>query len=269
MKRDVVPSTGVPNEVLAPPPPLEMARLGVEDARELIEEAKFYLISRNLFGRGSPHEDAWRNFYEACDPVVRGLARQFGRRGADFEDGVQEVWRVLLVRLPAFHPEPGRGRFRAWLEVVARRALIDHARRNRRFDRVERLEARRADELFGRTGDPAEDLDRRCDIEEVRAAIGRYRLRWPSGPGHEILHLRWIEGRDGAETALALGLTLDQVWAHQNRALKRLASLLGAPPLGRQGGGGKISRISEKVRKLAGRSDVSTSVRTPRDCPEK
>ncbi len=202
-----------------------------EGSPEWLENVKSYLSSRDHTRDGETSKDAWDRFYQVYDPIIRGLARRSSRHGADFEDSVQEVWRVILVRLPSLRHDPGRGRLRAWLEVVARRALIDQARRRRRAARIDLLGEGRADDcdLASLSANPADDFERDCLVEEVRDALARYRERWPTGPGAEILRLRWLEGRDGAETAAALGLSIEQIWAHQNRALKRLAGLFLAP----------------------------------------
>lgn len=67
----------------------------------------------------SPEPAVWQRFVDLYGPVLLSWARRCGAPQQDAADLVQEVFAVLLVKLPQFeHRSPGG--FRAWLRVVVR-----------------------------------------------------------------------------------------------------------------------------------------------------
>lgn len=206
----------------------------------VIEEARTYLMSSaSADERTTIAPDAWDRFYRAYDPLVQKLARSQTRPGADAADGAQEVWAVLVRRLPGFRYDPRRGRFRAWLMVVARRVLADWCR------------ARRSHEpfptgwdvsLLGREPDPGDTLERDEVRQWVRTSLAELRMRI-SETSYQVVVQRWIEGRDTLEIAAQLGLTIEQVWSRHHRAAAELRRFL-------------IRRLGEDLA-VAGRSAPS------------
>ena len=189
---------------------------------DVVEAARAYLESARAGVPPPGGGDAWDRFYRAYDPLVRELAAGSARPGDDPADGVQEVWALLVLRIPDFRYDPRRGPFRAWLTTLARRALADRRRRRP----TENLSHAHAARLVARGPTPAEALEREEARAAVRHALAEFRRR-ASGTTYRVVAERWLEGRPAAETASALGLTAAQVRSRRHRALARLRRLLG------------------------------------------
>jgi RNA polymerase sigma-70 factor (ECF subfamily) len=60
---------------------------------------------------------AWDRFVELYTPLLYYWARRAGLQESDAADLVQDVFALLVQKLPEFTYEPGRS-FRAWLHTV-------------------------------------------------------------------------------------------------------------------------------------------------------
>ncbi len=100
-------------------------------------------------GAEPPLLKAWDEFFKACDPYIRKVARQRSGTLVDPQDRVQEIWRVVILHLDQF--DPWRGSLRSWLTTVVRHALVDQ---DRCSQRVRRMETGIDDELLIADPDP-------------------------------------------------------------------------------------------------------------------
>jgi RNA polymerase sigma-70 factor (ECF subfamily) len=66
---------------------------------------------------------AWERFVRLFAPLVYQWARRFGLQEADAEETVQEVFVVLLRRMPRFEYDASRS-FRAWLSTITRHEAL-------------------------------------------------------------------------------------------------------------------------------------------------
>ncbi len=87
--------------------------------------------------RRPDEQDAWGRFVQLYTPLLYTWARHFGLGEADAADLVQEVFTTLVVKLPEFRYEPGKG-FRNWLRTVILNKWRDHLRPLRRVGGVGR-----------------------------------------------------------------------------------------------------------------------------------
>lgn len=139
-------------------------------------------------------------------PAVLRFVRRRVSSLPDAEDLTQEAFASAIETLArsAQHSEPTVG----WLYTVARRRLVDEARR-RRLDTVPLElvgEAASADDGYGSL--VADALD---------AALSRL-----SGPQRSVIVLRLLEGRSFAEIGARLGLTESACRVRFMRALRQL-----------------------------------------------
>ncbi len=212
----------------------------------LLEEARAFLDRR---GRGLPpgpgQAAAWDRFYREQAPFVRSIVHAYRPGAVDAEDAAQEVWSALLARLGAHRHDAARGRFRAWLFVLARHRLSDLGRHAARRA-AGPLSADDAATLPGGGDDPSEAFDRERAREQARAVLEEFRSG-VSEANYRIIHLRWIEGRTVAEVAAALGLTPARVRARHHRLMGRLRVLAGRRGEGQddRGGRGPGGRLPE------------------------
>src|SRR5438105_1682513 len=80
--------------------------------------------------------EAWQRFARLYTPLLRHWARRGGLSDADVDDLVQEVFLILLDKLPLFTFRPGQ-RFRGWLwTIVANKCRDFHRRQAARPDGV-------------------------------------------------------------------------------------------------------------------------------------
>lgn len=132
-------------------------------------------------------------------------------QGAEIDDVLQDVYLAAWTRRADFR---GEGPPAAWLGRIAVHTARNHARAARR--------RRRLAALFGLwppvgAPPPADETPSR-----VRDAVARLAHR-----DREVLVLRYLEQRSGAEVAALLGLSRNALDARLCRARRRLGALLG------------------------------------------
>jgi RNA polymerase sigma-70 factor, ECF subfamily len=161
-------------------------------------------------------EHAWARFVQLYTPLLFFWARRLGLQEPDAADLVQDVFALLVRKLPEFTYDRHRS-FRAWLRTVTLNSW-----RNRRR-RAELPRAEGPADLDGLAGpDPADVLGE----EEYR--------RWLVGRALELMQAEFqpstwkacwecvVHGRPAAEVAADLGLSVGAVYMAKSRVLSRL-----------------------------------------------
>jgi len=166
---------------------------------------------------------AWERFYRWCDATIRRFAASLRVKGVELDDCAQEVWSDLLRGLRNFRLDESRGRFSSWLYTIVRSKAMNLARRRGRFPAAE-LPASVTQGISAHEGDPAVICQRTSDREMVHRLLAELRRR-VSERSYRVLHLRHVEGCDPAQVAMALGLSVAQVWARDHRMKRELRQL--------------------------------------------
>ncbi len=79
--------------------------------------------------RTTTEQAAWERFVQLYTPLLCQWARRLGLSGADEADLVQDVFALLLQKLPKFQYE-SQGRFRGWLWTVTLNKWREQRRRH-------------------------------------------------------------------------------------------------------------------------------------------
>jgi RNA polymerase sigma-70 factor (ECF subfamily) len=159
---------------------------------------------------------AWERFVFLYTPLLCQWARRLGLQGLDVDDLVQDVFTILVQKLPVFRYDP-RKRFRGWLWTITLNQVRDRQRRPAAVQSAGAL--------------ALEELPDRGDVEE--AAEGEYR-EYLVRQALELLRPEFqpstwtafwecaMNGRPAAAVAAELSLNVGAVYAAKSRVLRRL-----------------------------------------------
>jgi len=158
---------------------------------------------------------AWAEFVERYGRKLYGWCRHWGLQEADAQDVAQDVLVRLAAKMRGFDYDPSRS-FRAWLKTLARHSLSDFCDAHRHIEAaggsqvVERLQSVEARE------DLVQQLEEEFDHEVLEEAVARVRAR-VTPKTWRVFEMTAQEGRSGAETAAALGMTVAAVFVAKGR----------------------------------------------------
>ena len=160
--------------------------------------------------------DAWKRFVKLYTPVLFDWAARAGLQETDAADLVQEVFVILLEKLPEFEYDR-TGSFRAWLRTVTMNKLRDGKRRAARsvtvgFD----------DKLFAKIEADADsywDLDFRREL--ARRALELMRTDFAPTTWQACWEFL-TQSKSAAEVAKRHGLSENAVYIAKCRILRRL-----------------------------------------------
>jgi RNA polymerase sigma-70 factor (ECF subfamily) len=162
-------------------------------------------------------EQAWSRLVELYTPLLYNWARRAGLQPQDAADLVQDVFTILVQKLPEFVYDKQRN-FRGWLRTL----LMNRWRDSRRRAAVRPAEVGHAD-LDGLAASSSDELFE--EVEYRRQLVGRA-LRLIRPEFRELTWKAWSEhglaGRPAAEVARELGLTEGAVYTAKCRVLRRL-----------------------------------------------
>jgi RNA polymerase sigma-70 factor, ECF subfamily len=162
-----------------------------------------------------PTAGAWERFAQLYTPLLYYWARRLGLKETDASDLVQEVFVLLLQKMPQFEHD-GRS-FRSWLRTVMLHRFYD-------------LRKKRTPQLAGDKGDLPEPA---VPDETELFAEDEYRLQL-AARALELMQAEFspstwkacwehvVEGRSAPEVAAELGMTAGAVYAARFRVIGRL-----------------------------------------------
>lgn len=164
---------------------------------------------------------AWSRFVTLYTPLLFHWAKKTGLQDQDAADLVQDVFALLLVKLPEFdyQAESGRaGQFRAWLRTVT----LNKWHERRRKKQAEALDA--GDERWNDVA-VADDVEafwqkeydeflvaRALEVMQAEFEPTSWKACWETT----------VNGRRAAEVGAELGLSEGAVYVAKSRVLRRL-----------------------------------------------
>jgi RNA polymerase sigma-70 factor (ECF subfamily) len=163
--------------------------------------------------RAGNDRSAWDRFYQVYGPLVRRWARGFGLTENDAADLQQEVFVLLVRKLPTFAYDPSRS-FRAWLRQTTLNKIRELARRRPPVTQAE------SHVLNG-----AAAVQASSDVEDRREVLLRTLalLRPEFDPTHWNAFWNYaVLGKPVKEVAAELAITPDAVYLAKHRILARL-----------------------------------------------
>jgi RNA polymerase sigma-70 factor (ECF subfamily) len=163
-------------------------------------------------------QQAWSRFVDMYTPLLYYWARRMGMQESDAADLVQEVFAVLVAKLPDFVYDRDKS-FRGWLRTILSNKWRD---RQRRRAAEPPLQA-------GRPADRAVEAEAFWESEYREQLVGRALELMQSEFQQNTWRACWevvVSGRDAADVAAELGLTVDAVYAAKYRVLRRLRTEL-------------------------------------------
>jgi RNA polymerase sigma-70 factor (ECF subfamily) len=161
---------------------------------------------------------AWVRFVQIYTPLLTHWAYRLGLAGPEAADLVQDVFTLLVQKLPHFRYDPAR-RFRGWLWTVTLNCCREKQRRLTVAPAAASDWERQGQET---AGDVAEEVAE----EEYRQYLTRRALELMQA---EFQAATWrafwecvVEERPAAEVAAELGLSENAVYLAKGRVLRRL-----------------------------------------------
>jgi len=167
--------------------------------------------------RQPAEQEAWARFVKLYTPFLYDWAHRLGLNEPDAADLVQDVFVVLVQKLPEFTYDQHRS-FRSWLGTVLRNKWRDHQRQRA----VRALHAREplGEDLAGPDENAAfaeAEYRQHLVSRALRLMQAEFQPRtWQACWEHVV------SGRPAAEVAAELGLSIDPVYAAKSRVLRRL-----------------------------------------------
>jgi RNA polymerase sigma-70 factor (ECF subfamily) len=160
---------------------------------------------------------AWDRFVNLYTPLLAHWARRLGQIGPDAEDLLQEVFAVLIRKLPDFQYDRSK-RFRAWLWTVT----VNKVREKRRRHLLP-MQAADVDGLDHVAGpEQAMELDE-AEYRQyvIQRALQLIRVEFQPTTWQAF----WacvVAGRSAEEAAAEFEMSLGAVYAAKSRVLRRL-----------------------------------------------
>jgi RNA polymerase sigma-70 factor (ECF subfamily) len=165
--------------------------------------------------RQPDRQAAWDRFVELYTPLLFYWARRGGLQDPDAADLAQDVFAVLLQKLPEFAYDRQRS-FRAWLGTVT---LNKWRERHRRRLPLEADDTALAEVTIPDDAEAFWEADYQQQLAVRALEVMRAEFRPATWQACWQLV---VDGRPGAEVAADLGLTRGAVYAAKARVLRRL-----------------------------------------------
>jgi len=187
--------------------------------------------------------EAWRRLVDLYGQVVYRWCRKSGLKAEDAADAVQEVFSAVSIHVADFQRENPHGSFMSWLSSITRSKICDHFRRN--AGRAQAQGGTRAQECMREIPQPEESGQsnfsprEKCDSQqsetgqspeadliEAERILSRRAVELVRAEFEPCTWEAWwktaVEGRQAADVAADMGMSLAAVYKAKSRVLLRL-----------------------------------------------
>ena len=189
-----------------------------------MDETSISLLDRLREPSDAP---AWQQLVDLYKPLIRRWVARDGMQSADVDDLVQNVFAVVLCKLPDFRHNAHTGAFRTWLRLIVVNCLREFWR-GRRYrptatgdsDFLEEL-----NQLEDATSGISRLWDQEHDLSVVHHALERIQDEFK--PTTRLAFRRQVlEGRSPEAAAAELGISVNAAVIAKCRVLQRLRQQL-------------------------------------------
>jgi RNA polymerase sigma factor (sigma-70 family) len=166
---------------------------------------------------------AWGEFVDTYAPLVHRFCRKQGLQDADAADITQDVLSRVFRAIPKLEYDPARGGFRKWLFTAVRNRLRDYFDQQRRKSKAtgdSKVQQQLA-EAPERGGGMELEWDREYR-RHLYAAAARAVASEVTAPTWQAFQRTAVEGREPAEVAAELKLSVAAVYLAKSRVMARL-----------------------------------------------
>lgn len=162
-------------------------------------------------------QEAWSRFAGLYTPLIYYWARRAGLQQDDAADIVQEVFAILVRKMPDFEYDRQKS-FRSWLRTVT----LNKWRQRRRRRSLPPASPEEGSVSDLADADPAADFwETEYRQQLVRRALELAKPRFPPQTWQACWKLV-VDGRPGREVAEELGMNLWAVYSAKSRLLRHL-----------------------------------------------
>lgn len=173
--------------------------------------------------RNRNDELAWGEFVDLYAPMIYGYLKRCRLQDADAADLTQDVMVAVNRHIDSFDYDPGRGRFRGWLQTITRnkaRSFFENQKRRRPGTGDTAML-----EMFQQVEDPSADMNAVWDAEYNQRVF-----QWALEKVSDQVQPRTlqafvetaIENRDPGTVATELGMSTGAVYLAKARVITRL-----------------------------------------------
>ena len=173
--------------------------------------------------QNQPNNEVWQRLFELYAPLIRGWLRRHAAVEDDCEDLVQEVFTVVVRKLPEFRREPRPGAFRRWLQTVTVNCLREAWRS--RWLRPAATGDSRFQAMLDQLQDPHSGLSRLWEEEHNRHVLQRLleMIRPQFEPRTwQAFQRVALDGAPPNQVAEELKITVNAVFIAKSRVLTQL-----------------------------------------------
>jgi RNA polymerase sigma-70 factor, ECF subfamily len=165
--------------------------------------------------------EAWARLVELYTPLLYYWACKMGLQEQDAADLVQDVFTVLVQKLPEFQYDRHKS-FRGWLRTILCNKWRDQQRRSAAFPcshdeaALANLAGPDAPEPFWETEYRQQLVGRALELMQAEFQPATWKACWEAV----------VSGRPAADVAAELGMSVAAVYAAKSRVLRRLRQQL-------------------------------------------
>jgi RNA polymerase sigma-70 factor (ECF subfamily) len=164
-----------------------------------------------------PDEGAWARFVDLYTPLLYFWACRLGLQQADAADLVQDVFTILVQKIPEFNYDKNKS-FRSWLRTVTMNRWHDNLRRKTAAPH-DVGSAGLEDVAVPDVGETLWEKEYRDHVVARAAEVMKAEFQPATWQAFWSVT---VEGKSAAEAAAALGLSVGAVYTAKSRVLRRL-----------------------------------------------